>query len=59
MKSLRLFGLIVLLSLTLTSCAAIGDIFKGGALIGVVGTFLIVLLLWWIISKMRGGGGPQ
>jgi membrane-bound metal-dependent hydrolase YbcI (DUF457 family) len=60
MKTLRLplFCFLFLLSFTLTSCEAIGDIFKGGALFGVVGVFLVVLLLWWLVRKMRGGSGP-
>ena len=55
MKKLRLplFGL---LSLALTSCDVVEGIFKGGALFGVVGVFLVVLLLWWLVRKMRGGG---
>lgn len=53
---LPLLSLLVLLSFTLTGCAAIGDVFKGGALFGVVGVFLVVLLLWFLVRKMRGGG---
>ena len=61
MKNVRLplLGLIVLISLSLTGCAAIGDIFKGGALVGVVGVFLVVLLIWWLVRKARGGSGPN
>ena len=59
MKNYRLplLGLLVLLSLTLTSCEAIEGVFKGGALLGVVGVFLVVLLIWWLSTKMRGGRG--
>ena len=58
MKKLRLslFGLLILISLALTSCDVVEGIFKGGALFGMVGVFLVVLLLWWLVRKMRGGG---
>ena len=58
MKNFRLslLSLLVLLSLSLTGCDAVEGIFKGGALFGVVGVFLVVLLLWWLVRKMRGGG---
>ena len=53
---LPLLSLLVLFSFVLTSCDAIEGIFKGGALFGVVGVFLVVLLMWWLVRKMRGGG---
>lgn len=58
MKNLRLpvVALLVLLSFALTSCDAIEGVFKGGALFGVIGVFLVVLLLWFLVRKMRGGG---
>ena len=49
-------SLLLLISFALTSCDAVEGIFKGGALFGVVGVFLVVLLLWWLVRKMRGGG---
>ncbi len=42
---------------TLSSCAAIGDIFKAGAWVGIIGVFLVVALVWWLVTKMGGGGG--
>lgn len=61
MKNLRLplLSLLLLLSFALTSCDAIEGVFKGGALFGVVGVFLVVLLLWFLVRKMRGGSGPS
>ncbi|QJX46461.1 hypothetical protein HMJ29_05730 [Hymenobacter taeanensis] len=56
MKSLPFFftaTLLVLLTFSLSSCDAIGTIFKAGAWTGIIGIFLIVLLLWFIVSKLR------
>ncbi len=46
--------LLVLLTFSLSSCDAIGTIFKAGAWTALIGVFLIVLLLWFIVRKMRG-----
>ncbi|UOG75185.1 hypothetical protein MTX78_00970 [Hymenobacter tibetensis] len=43
----------VALSFTVSSCDAIGTIFKAGAWTGLIGVFLVVLLLWFIVTKMR------
>ena len=58
MNAFRLFSLFVLTLLvtTLTSCAAIGDIFKAGAWVGVIAIFIVVALIWWIVTKIGGGG---
>ena len=47
-------ALLVLLTFSLSSCDAIGTIFKAGAWTGIIGIFLVVLLLWFIVRKMRG-----
>ncbi|SET92103.1 hypothetical protein [Hymenobacter actinosclerus] len=47
-------ALLVLLTFSLSSCDAIGTIFKAGAWTGLIGVFLLVLLLWFIVRKMRG-----
>ncbi|MBC8083250.1 MAG: hypothetical protein H7Z21_08565 [Hymenobacter sp.] len=44
---------LVALSLTVSSCDAIGSIFKAGAWTGLIGVFLVVLLIWFIVTKMR------
>ena len=46
--------LLVLLTFSLSSCDAIGTIFKAGAWTAMIGIFLVVLLLWFIVRKMRG-----
>jgi apolipoprotein N-acyltransferase len=58
MTTSRLFSLfaLVLMVTTLSSCAAIGDIFKAGAWVGIIGVFLVVALVWWLVTKMGGGG---
>ncbi len=55
MKTFRLplFLCLLLLTFSMSSCEAIGDIFKAGAWTAVIGIFLVVLLLWWIVGKMR------
>ena len=45
---------LILLTFSLSSCEAIGDIFKAGAWTAVVGIFLVVLLIWFLVRKMRG-----
>ena len=56
MKNYRFFLPLLLLTLlfTVSSCDAIGGIFKAGAWTAVVGIFLVVLLLWWLVRRMRG-----
>lgn len=47
------------LTFFLTSCAAIGDIFKAGAWTGVIGVFVVIGIVIWLISKLFGGGGSS
>lgn len=54
---LSLLAILSVLASTLTGCAAIGDILKGGIWIGAIGVFLLVALIWWLVSKMSGGSG--
>jgi hypothetical protein len=51
---LSLFLVLLALATTLTSCEAIGDIFKAGAYTAIIGIFLVVALLWFIIRKVGG-----
>ncbi|RYF73974.1 MAG: hypothetical protein EOO39_09425 [Cytophagaceae bacterium] len=44
-------------TLTMTSCAAIGDIFKAGAYTGIIGVIVVIVLAIWLVSKLFGGGG--
>ena len=44
------------LTFFLSSCAAIGDIFKAGAYTGIIGVIVVVAIIIWVISKLFGGG---
>ena len=56
MKNLRFFLAFTLIFLTfsLSSCEAIGDIFKAGAWTAIIGIFLVVFIIWFLVRKMRG-----
>ncbi|NEU68435.1 hypothetical protein [Spirosoma agri] len=41
----------------LTSCAAIGDIFKTGVWTGVIMVVVGIGVVIWLVSKLFGGGG--
>lgn len=47
------------LTFFLTSCAAVGDIFKAGAWTGIIGVFVVIGIVIWLISKLFGGGGSS
>lgn len=54
MKSnLILAAMVVLSILSLTSCQAIGDVFKAGMWVGVIVVVLVIALVLWLIGKMR------
>ena len=52
---ISLLAILSLLTVSLSSCAAIGDIFKGGIWVGAILVFLVVALVWWLVTKMGGG----
>ncbi len=58
MRSLRfsLFLLLGVLTFSLSSCDAIGGIFKAGAYTGIIGVVLIIALVIFVIRKISGGG---
>lgn len=43
------------ISVLLSSCQAIGDIFKAGAWTAIIGIIIVVAIIFWIISKVSGG----
>ena len=49
-----LFLLCAIFAASLTSCAAIGDIFKAGAYTGIIAVVVVVALLFFIVNRMRG-----
>lgn len=51
--SLPVFMILFFLISTLSSCQAIGDIFKAGVWFGVIGVGLVVFLIIYLISRSR------
>ncbi|MHA6246356.1 hypothetical protein ACXYMU_00340 [Pontibacter sp. CAU 1760] len=58
MKNIKAYfiPLIVLLSLTLSSCELVGDIFEAGMWTALIIIVIIVLLVTWLFRKFRGRG---
>jgi hypothetical protein len=54
MKKIQIFAVIALL-LSLSSCQAIGDIFKAGVWVGVIIVVAVIGLIVFLISKASGG----
>ena len=48
--------IILLLTVTLTSCEVVGDIFKGGVWTGVILVIVVIGVVIYGISRMFGGG---
>ncbi|MBC8155923.1 MAG: hypothetical protein H7Z72_23790 [Bacteroidetes bacterium] len=46
----------LLLTFFLTSCAAIGDVFKTGVWTGVILVVVGIGVVLWLVSKLFGGG---
>ncbi|AQG82472.1 hypothetical protein [Spirosoma montaniterrae] len=44
------------LTLFLTSCELIGDIFAAGAYTGIIGVIIVIAVVIWLVSKLFGGG---
>lgn len=58
MKSLSSYFslLIIILSLSLTGCELVGDIFEAGMWTAVIIIVLVIVLVMWIVRKL---GGPR
>ena len=52
-------SLLVLLTMTLSSCDVIGGIFKAGAYTAIIVIVLVVVLIFWLFRKFRGPRGPR
>ena len=39
--------------ITLSSCQAIGDIFKTGVWFGVIGVIVVIAIIFWLINKTK------
>ncbi len=59
LRSLPIAFVALFLTLFMTSCDAIGDIFAAGAYTGIIGVVLVVAVLIWLASKFLGGGGRR
>lgn len=46
-------------TLFMTSCDAIGGIFKAGAYTGIIGVIIVIAVAIWLVSKLFGGGGGR
>jgi hypothetical protein len=57
LRSLPIAFVALFLMVFMTSCAAIGDIFKAGAWTGIIGVIVVIAVIIWIVSKLFGGGG--
>ena len=55
MKKISLF-LVASLLLTLSSCQAIGDIFKAGMGFGIFLVVAVIAIIIFVIAKISGGG---
>jgi heme/copper-type cytochrome/quinol oxidase subunit 4 len=44
---------LLLILFYLSSCNAIGSIFKAGIWVGVIGIVIVVALILWVISKLN------
>ncbi|MFL5728736.1 MAG: hypothetical protein ACJ75J_04540 [Cytophagaceae bacterium] len=54
MKNLYLYYSLLLLGITMSSCEVIGDIFKAGMWVGIVGVAIVIGLIIFIFGKLRG-----
>ena len=53
MRSLWLFVLLCLSTLTLTGCELAGDIFQAGVWVGILGIVLVVFIVGFLVSRLR------
>ncbi|WPV02529.1 hypothetical protein SNE26_12145 [Mucilaginibacter sp. cycad4] len=40
--------------LTMSGCSVIGDIFKAGAVTGIIAVIIVIVIIIWLISVFRG-----
>ncbi|ALI98608.1 hypothetical protein [Rufibacter tibetensis] len=58
MKNLQayFFAFMLVLTMTVSSCDVIGDIFQAGMWTAVIVIVLVIVLVLWLLRKIRGGG---
>lgn len=49
----NLAGLLLLFSVSLSSCQAIADIFKAGVWVGVIIVVVIIVIIFWLVGKSK------
>lgn len=54
-----LFSFLFMLLLTMSSCEAIGSIFKAGAWTGAIAVIVVIGVVIWLFTKLLGGGGNR
>ena len=54
MKTIYKYAVLLLSVLLLNSCTVIGDIFKAGAIVGILAVVIVIALIIWIFSMFRG-----
>ena len=55
MNNKQILFFVLGISVLLSSCQAVGDIFKAGAWTAIIGIVIVVAIIFWIISKVSGG----
>ena len=45
--------LLILFEAMLSSCEAIGQIFKAGMWFGIIGVVVVLVIIFWLINKVR------
>lgn len=51
-SKLMLSSVLLAAIISLSSCAAIGTIFKAGVWVGIIGIVIVVIIIFWIIRKL-------
>ncbi len=54
MKNSLYVLLFVMISMSLTSCELVGDIFKAGVWVGILAVVAVIVLVVFLISKLSG-----
>ena len=52
---MRSVTLVLLLSLLVSGCEIIGNLFQAGMAVGVIAVLLVVIVLFWVAKRFRGG----
>ncbi|MGF7074937.1 phosphatidate cytidylyltransferase [Mucilaginibacter sp. 3215] len=48
------FLLFIFALFTMSGCSVIGDIFKAGAVTGIIAVIIVIAIIIWVISLFRG-----